>query len=109
MGLTWYFPKGCYVDVRDVAALHVAAALDPNVEGERLLALAGPFNMNITLTVLRQQFPDREFIDDGPPQQLCLATISDEQRLIGLLKKWAGRDGWISLEQSVCEAVSLDF
>lgn len=46
----------------------VAAALDPDVKGERLLAWTEPFNIDVLLAILRRQYPDRKFIDDLPPQ-----------------------------------------
>ncbi|KAM0810685.1 putative Aldehyde reductase [Seiridium cardinale] len=107
-GLLAVMPPSRQVNVQDVAALHVAAALDPDVKGERLLAWGEPINLNMVLDLLRRQYPERKFIEDGPPQQLCLATIEDEDHLLGLLKKWGGRDGWISLEQSVREGMILE-
>lgn len=100
--------QGCQVNVQDVAALHVAAALEPDVSGERLLAFGEPFNLNLVLAILRRQYPDRELIDDLPSQQLCLARIGNESRLLGLLKKLGGRNGWITLQQGVREGLSLD-
>ncbi|KAF7557932.1 hypothetical protein G7Z17_g327 [Cylindrodendrum hubeiense] len=105
-GMVAMAPPGCQVNVRDVAVLHVAATLDPDVKNERLLAWAEPFNMNRVLAILRRLYPDRKFIDDLPSQEPCLATIGNEDRLLGLLKKWGGRDGWISLEQGVREGLS---
>ena len=102
---------GCQVNVQDVAALHVAAVLDPAVKsGDRLLAAAEPFNVNVVLAILRRQYPDRHFMEDLPSQGLCLATIGDEEqgRLLCLLKKWTGREGWISLEQGVREAMRTE-
>ncbi|KAK8054789.1 NAD(P)-binding protein [Apiospora rasikravindrae] len=103
-------PFGCQVNVQDVAALHIAAVLDPDVKGDRLLAAAEPLNINVLLAILRRQYPDRDFMEDLPSQGLCLATIGDEDqgRLLGLLKKWTGRDGWISLEQGVREAMQFE-
>ncbi|KAH7010492.1 hypothetical protein EDB80DRAFT_763398 [Ilyonectria destructans] len=108
LGLLVVAPPGCQVNIQDVAVLHVAAALDPEIKGERLFAWTEPFNVNAVLAILRRLYPDRKFIDDLHSQQPCLATIGDETRLLGLLKKWGGRDGWISLEQGVREAMSLE-
>ncbi|KAK8036395.1 hypothetical protein PG991_001532 [Apiospora marii] len=94
------------------AALHVAAVLDPDVQsGDRLLAAAEPFDINVVLAILRRQNPDRQFMEDQlPSQELCQATIGDEDqgRLLGLLRKWTGREGWISLEQGVREAMRTE-
>jgi hypothetical protein len=64
--------------------------------------------MNMVLALLRQQYPERNFIDDVSPQKLCPAIIGDEDRLLGLLKRWGGRHGWIPLEQSMRDAISLE-
>ncbi|KAK8875308.1 NAD-dependent epimerase/dehydratase terH [Apiospora arundinis] len=101
-------PFGCQINVQDVATLHVAAVLDPGVKGDRLIAAAEPFNINVVLAILRRQYPDRQFMDDLPSQgELCLATIEDEDRQLGLLKKWSGRNKWISLEKGVQEALEV--
>lgn len=95
-----------------MAALHVAAVLDPDVKSEdRLLAAAEPFNINVVLAILRRQYPDRELMEDLPSKGLlCLARIGkeDQNRLLGLLRKWTGREGWISLEQGVREAMRME-
>ncbi|KAK6087455.1 aldehyde reductase ii [Seiridium cupressi] len=106
-GLLAVMPPSRQVNVQDVAALHVATALDPGVKGERLLAWGEPINLNMVLNLLRRQYPERNFIEDIPPQKLCLATIEDEDYLLGLLKKWGGRDGWISLEQSTVDGKEI--
>ncbi|KAH7128897.1 hypothetical protein EDB81DRAFT_859940 [Dactylonectria macrodidyma] len=107
-GLLAVIPPSCQVNVQDIAVLHVAAALDPGVCGERLLAWGEPFNLNTVLAILRRQYPNREMIDDTPPQQLCQARIGSEDFLLRLLKKWGGRDRWITLEQGVREGMSLE-
>ena len=59
------------------------------------------------LAILRRHYPDRQFIEDLPSQQVCMATIGGEDLLLRLLKKWGGRDGWITLEQGVREGMNL--
>ena len=99
----------CFVHVRDVAVLHVAAVLDPEIKGERLFASSGePFNLNIGLSILRRLNPDVRFMDDLPNQTPCLITLEDEQHLLELLKKWGGLDGWGSLERVFRESVELE-
>jgi hypothetical protein len=99
---------GCHVNVQDVAALHVAATLDPMVISERLFAWAEPFSMNIVLNYLRCWYPNQNFPEDIPSQQPCLVKIGNESRVLHLLKKWAGRDNWISLEQGIHESLSSE-
>ncbi|KAL2051077.1 hypothetical protein ABVK25_008671 [Lepraria finkii] len=50
------------VNVKDTARLHVAALLDLDVENERILAFAHPFNCNETLACLRRMYPIRSFL-----------------------------------------------
>ncbi|KAH8892388.1 putative aldehyde reductase 2 [Thozetella sp. PMI_491] len=107
-GLFARIPPGCQVNVKDVAVLHIAAALDPEVQNERLLAWAEPINTNIVLAILRRLYPDRNFIDDIPTQEPCLATIGDEKRMLELMKKWGERESWTPLEQGVREGVYLE-
>ncbi|KAL8764586.1 MAG: hypothetical protein Q9194_006959 [Teloschistes cf. exilis] len=48
------FPPQHWVNVTDTAVLHVAALLEGDVRGERILAFAGPFNWNDTVDVLER-------------------------------------------------------
>ncbi|KAK1572679.1 NAD dependent epimerase/dehydratase [Colletotrichum navitas] len=88
-----------FVDVQDTGVLHVAAAVLPEVQDERIFAFAEPFNWNRVLAILRQQNPDRSFGDDFEGTEY-LHTIEPRGRAENLLKKM-GRPGWISLEDSV--------
>lgn len=93
-----------YVNVRDVATLHVAALLDPDVNGERIQAWAVPFNWNDVLAIMRQKYPERQFPPDLPDMGKISAT-TDDTLAKGLLKKWAGREDWLSLEKGVCDVI----
>ncbi|KAF6218188.1 hypothetical protein HO133_006148 [Letharia lupina] len=62
-------PPQWMVNVKDTARLHVAALLDPEVENERILAFAHPYNWNDVLAVLRKIHPDKNFptdVEDEP-------------------------------------------
>ncbi|ETI21034.1 hypothetical protein G647_07377 [Cladophialophora carrionii CBS 160.54] len=99
MDLLRNFPASYNIDVKDVALLHVAAALDPEVNNARLQAWADPFNWNTLLAMLRKLYPQQKFIDDLPGMsELSLTTGTTQQ--LALLKKWAGQDGWRTLEQT---------
>ena len=100
MTLTALFLTVCYVNVRDVAMIHVAAALDPNIQGERLFCWSKPITTSDILATLRQMYPSHQFIDDLPNQARARIT-KDDRLILSLLKKWAGRDDWISLEETV--------
>ncbi|KAF6807688.1 hypothetical protein CMUS01_14063 [Colletotrichum musicola] len=90
------------VDVKDVALLHVAAALDPECNGARLQAWGEYCNMNDMLAVLRVLYPDRKFMDDFPNQTKLEITTDFDQQL-ALLKKWGGQDGWTPMDESVAD------
>ena len=47
------------VDVKETARLHVAALINPEVENERILAFAYPFNCNDILACLRKLLPNK--------------------------------------------------
>lgn len=88
------------VDVKDVAVLHVAATLDPEVKNARLQAWADNVNWNDLLAIMRKQRPEKKFIDDIPNLPRMSIT-SDFTESLKLLKKWAGQDGWKPLEETV--------
>ena len=88
--------------MKDVAALHVAAALDPGVKNARLQAWAQYCNWNDVLAVMRKLYPQRQFIDDLP-NQAELSISTDLGQSLGLLKKWAHKDKWTSLEETVAD------
>ncbi|KAK0708693.1 hypothetical protein B0H67DRAFT_648723 [Lasiosphaeris hirsuta] len=90
------------IDVKDAAQLHVAAVIDPEVKHERLQAWADTTNWNELLAIMRRQYPDKKFIDDLPGLgKLSLTT--DFAQPLGLLRKWAGQDGWRKLEETVAD------
>jgi hypothetical protein len=85
-----------------VALLHVAAVLDPEVKNTRLQAWADPFTWNDILAMLRRLYTDHKYVDNLPESpQLSITT--DLTQSLGLLKKWAGQNGWRNLEQTVVD------
>ena len=93
-----------YVNVRDVALMHVAAVLDLNVLNERIYAVAEHSNWNDVLALLRRMYPNRELIDDMPDLERFKGTI-DNALGLNLMRKWGGQDGWTSLEQGLRESL----
>lgn len=87
------------VDVEDIAKLHLAALIFPDVTGERLLGFAHRFNYNSFLRVFRSLAPERTFPQDDPGQRQS-STIVECQRSIELLQRFGGR-GWLSFEESI--------
>ncbi|KAF5572271.1 NADPH-dependent aldehyde reductase [Fusarium pseudocircinatum] len=93
-----------YSHVTDVAIIHVAAAIDPGVQGQRIQVLASSFTWNDCLDILRNAYPNRSFVDNFISGDSKLIYNIENDIALDLLQKWAGR-GWISLEASVTEIV----
>ncbi|KAI1209194.1 NAD(P)-binding protein [Annulohypoxylon truncatum] len=96
------FSPQYYVDVRDNAAVHVAALVYPDVEGERLFAFSQPFNANDILKTLKKIYPDRKFAEEEPNAAVERSTVTNG-RAEELLKRITGH-GWTSFEDSIRDA-----
>jgi nucleoside-diphosphate-sugar epimerase len=97
-----------YADVKDVALLHVAAALDPDVKNARLQAWGHSANWNEILAILRELRPNKKFVDDYPDPHHLRVSI-DQAESVALLNKWRqrrGKGGWTSLEDSIFENIT---
>ncbi|KAM0541480.1 hypothetical protein ACHAPJ_013215 [Fusarium lateritium] len=102
------FPAAFFVDVQDVAILHVAAMLDPDLKNARLQTWGHSTNWNEFLAILRKLCPEKEFIADYPdPYYLTIST--DQSESVELLKKWAGQEGWKSLNDSIAEQINSPY
>lgn len=88
-----------FVDVQDDALLHVAAAIHPGVESERVFAFAEPVNGDGLLAILRKLYPARSFPANFQDAE-DLSDIVPRKRAEELLRGM-GKDGWTSLEESV--------
>ncbi|RYP01730.1 hypothetical protein DL764_006104 [Monosporascus ibericus] len=98
------YPAGFYIDVKDVALLHVACMLDPDAKNLRLQAWGHPANWHDILSILRKLRPQRQFIPDYPnPQYLTISA--DQSDSLALLKKWAGQHGWKPLESGIADSI----
>jgi len=94
-----------FVDVKDTARIHVAALVEPDVQNERLWALAETFSLNEILGILRN-FPKNSKIPAdldgfGVPTKIKV----DNSRSTELLKR-QGRPGWVSLKDCLWEQVA---
>ncbi|KAJ6191294.1 aldehyde reductase II [Penicillium mononematosum] len=94
------FPPFFFVDVEDVARLHIAALLHPEVANERLFAFAGPFNRNDLIRTLQHLFPDRQFPEEFPSSTQNESKILPAKRAEDLLKQMWGK-GFSSLDDSL--------
>ncbi|KAK7430763.1 hypothetical protein QQZ08_002807 [Neonectria magnoliae] len=102
------YPAAFFVDVKDIALLHIAAILDPEIKNARLQTWGHSANWNEFLTVLRKLRPQKEFIADYPnPYYLTMST--DQSDSVTLLKKWADQDGWKSLKDSISNSIESPY
>ena len=92
-------PPEYYIDVQDDALLHVAAAIHPDVQSERIFAFAEPVNGDRVLAILRKLYPTRSFPEDFSAGE-DKSEIVPRKRAEALLRSM-GRDGWTSLENSI--------
>lgn len=99
-------PAARLVDVRDVAAIHVAAMLDESADGRRLFAAPHKFTLNEILAAWREALPGKKIrVDVDWPKQPIIDV--DDQESTALLQAYAGRD-WVSLKDSVVANVQSE-
>ncbi|KAL7937558.1 NAD dependent epimerase/dehydratase [Trichoderma chlorosporum] len=96
-----------YVDVGDVARLHVIALLAPDVEAQRIYGAGGHIRLTEVISIMRELQPENKLIPDPPANEgrdsneLVLALKAE-----ALLKKYYGQDGWISLRDSLVAGIN---
>lgn len=94
-------PTQAYVDVRDVAAVHVAALETPEAVGERFLAVSTPFTWQQVVDILSAQYPDRKQAKGGEGAGEYKTEYSSDssksQKMLGIK--------YISLKDSVIDSV----
>ena len=88
--------------MEDTALLHVAAAIHPCIESERIFAYAEPYNGTDILAILRKMYPDRAFCPDFHAEK-NMCDIVPRGRAKQILRDM-GKDGWTSLEESIRKA-----
>ncbi|PNP50089.1 hypothetical protein THARTR1_09221 [Trichoderma harzianum] len=97
--------RAIFVDVRDVALLHVAALLDPSIEGARLPAWGYEFNWNDILKILQQLNPGKALpvALDNPEGFNGTADVAQAKHA---LKQWSGQGDFTSLEKGVIDTLN---
>ncbi|MBE3048055.1 hypothetical protein IMZ48_37210 [Candidatus Bathyarchaeota archaeon] len=92
-----------YVNADDVGRLHVAAALLPHVQDQRIFAFAGRYSWDSILEIMRGLDPARDlpadFSGGEDPNE-----IEPRHKAEALLREM-GRPGWTSLAESVADNV----
>ncbi|PLB55792.1 NAD dependent epimerase/dehydratase [Aspergillus steynii IBT 23096] len=100
-------PPQCYVDVEDVARLHLIALLGEKVKSQRIFAFAGSKNWTDILRVLRELRPSNTLIPDvHANERHDEAVILPAQKAEELLREFFGRQGWTSLEESLAAGIT---
>lgn len=97
-----------YVDVRDVARVHVAALVAPTVQSQRLFAFAGPFNWTDVVGILNRLRPENKAIP--APRDNEGRDLYDAWKVSRLaediMRSVFQVNGWTSLENSVGEGIA---
>lgn len=88
-----------FVDIADVANLHVAALLDSTVQNERIHAWSETNTWSALLAGLRSLLPEKTF--PGLSEETTMLGTVDNRLGKELLKKWTGQDDWTSVEESI--------
>lgn len=100
-------PAVYYTHVRDVAVMHVAAALDPEVKGQRAQAWAEAINWNDVLRIMRRLDTGRNIpADIAGADDLRIRYRLEDDVAPKLVEKWSGQT-WTSLEVGVKEMVDF--
>jgi hypothetical protein len=87
--------------VVDTARLHVAALLDPSVNGQRIFGLVQEFNWTDVLRILRKLRPELELPKDPESEGRDLTEVVPKAKAEKLLQDFFGQPGWTSLEDSL--------
>jgi hypothetical protein len=86
--------------------LHVAALLDSSVEHQRIHAWSDAFVWNDILAILRQNQPDKKFVDNVPEEGKMMTTV-DDKLTRELLKKWGdGQNAPLDLERGIKDTIN---
>ena len=102
------FPPQWWINVVDVARVHVAALLSSTVSNERLFAFAGPFNWTDYIAILKKLRPENKLIPDGPKDEgRDLSDVWEaSRRAEELVKEFFGTKGWVGLEESLADGIA---
>jgi hypothetical protein len=91
----------------DVARLHLAAAFDATVNGQRFIAAAAKFDWNELIDTVQKLAPAAKVAPrlENPDKDL---GENDNAPGAALLKKWWGQDGYVGFEQTIRENLAGD-
>ncbi|CAG7950645.1 unnamed protein product [Penicillium salamii] len=98
------FLQGWYIDVEDVARLHIAALLDPNIQSERIFGTAAKFRWTDVIAIMRRLRPNNPNIPDAPNDIQCPFDYALAPRAEQILLGFSG-SSWVSLEDSLEQSI----
>ena len=88
--------------MQDSALLHAAALVLPDVKGQRIFAVATPWNMQALVGLLRGLYPHKLAGDPAEVEDLGVdLTVFKEAGKAEELLRRMGKPGWTDLETSV--------
>lgn len=93
-----------YIHPRDTARLHVAAATDSSVAGERILAFAEPYNWNQILDICRKARPQANVPANLDNDDKDLSTV-DNELARSILKNRFGQEDLLPLEKGIVDTL----
>jgi hypothetical protein len=86
----------------DVARIHLAAAFDSTIVGQRFIAAAAPFNWNELIDVVQKIKPSAKVAKHLADPGKDLGE-QDNAPGEGVLIKWWGQEGYTSFEETIRE------
>lgn len=97
-----------YVDMVDVSRIHLAAAFDKTIVGERFIAAASKFDWNELIDTIQKISPSANVAPRFP--EPVDKDLGDNDFAPGeaVLKKWWRQDSYKSLEQTLRENLAAD-
>lgn len=74
------------------------------MQNERVFGYAQPFNFKNIFAIIKENWPERKLPEDLSGDDFDESVIVERPRALELLKA-LGRDGFVSLKQSVIETI----
>ena len=106
VGVAFWAPTSWIINVKDCAAIHSAALIDPHTHHKRLWAAGTPpVGINEVLKIWRDEYPDRKGIPEhldiqDPPKQGLKKGAED-----ALIEKYTGRT-YIDLKETALQTLA---
>ncbi|KAK3653217.1 hypothetical protein LTR56_004753 [Elasticomyces elasticus] len=91
-----------YINMTDVARLHLAAAFDATIVGQRFIASAAPFNWNEMIDVVQKLKPSAQVAPHYAEPNVDMGD-NDNAPGAALLNKWWDQGGYTSFEETIRE------